>query len=144
MATETFTNEQIIQMLFVIAPQFITDDPEVLARYNLLIDALRCMVSPAAFKCCGLIAFANLVAHYLSLGQIPYAGAATSMTEGDLSIGFSSNTGSTDFYGRTVYGQAYASMLANLRLGPFVASGYVRYPGVLAMGWGGLGPGCGC
>lgn len=39
------TNQQIIDMLFIIAPQFVTDDPIKLAQYNSLIDALRCMVN---------------------------------------------------------------------------------------------------
>ena len=144
MASEEFTNQQIIDALFLIAPQFISTDPVVLARYNALINLLRCMISTTAFKCCGLLAFANLLAHYLTINLIPFAGTAASMSEGDLSISFATNTNATDFFGRTIYGQAFLQMVGGLRLGPFVASGYARYPGVLAMGWGGYGPGCGC
>lgn len=79
-------NSEIIALLFVIAPQFITTDPEKLAAINTLIDALRCMINEKALGCCAVLAFANLLAHYLTLQINPYIGISNSISEGQLSI----------------------------------------------------------
>lgn len=127
------TNQQIIDILFLIAPQFVTDDPVVLARYNSLIDALRCMFNPRLWCCCGALALANLLAHYLTIASTPTTGAVSSMSEGDLSISYAV-TASENWYGLTAYGKAYWQMVGMIRSGPYVTNAGGRVPGTLAWG----------
>lgn len=131
---EPLTNQQILDLLFVIAPQFYTTDPVKLASYNALIDALRCMVNENYLGCCALLAFANLLAHYLTLQLNPYMGISNSISEGQLSIGYA-NTLTSGFLTGTAYGQAYQSLVANVRIGAFVTNSHSGF-------W--IGPPCGC
>lgn len=115
------TNQQILELLFVIAPQFATTDPVKLQSYNALIDALRCTVNCKRLGCCALLAFANLVAHYLTMQSNPLMGVGTSLSEGQLSIGLSSTTNG-NFFGSTPYGQAYQNFLSKIKLTPYVTN----------------------
>lgn len=127
------TNAEIIAMLFIIAPQFATDDPDILAGYNALLDALRCQVNARVLGCCALLALANLLAHYLTLQKNPTLGTANSISEGQLSISMA-NTVNGNFYGSSPYGQAYLNLIGKYRVGVYVtSSGRHQY-----------GPPCGC
>lgn len=116
------TDDQILALLFLIAPQFATDDPVKIASYKLLIDALRCMINEAALGCCAILAFANLLAHYLMLQTNPSLGITTSLSEGQLSIGYASTVSSGDFYYSTSYGQAYQQLVGRVRMTPYVTN----------------------
>ena len=131
---EPFTDQQILDLLFIIAPQFATDDPVKLAQYLALIEALRCMVNVNLLGCCALLAFANLLAHYLTLSLNPYMGISNSISEGQLSLGIA-NTLNTGFLSGTPYGQAYTSLIGNFKAGGFNTYPYRRF-------W--MGPPCGC
>lgn len=133
MAETTVTNQQILDILFLIAPQFITDDPVVLARYNSLIDVLRCSLNPRLLSCCGALALANLLAHYLSVPSGATGGAISSISEGDLSISYAVNA-SDSFYNLTAYGKAFLNFLSTKKMTPIVTNGMARYPGTLAWG----------
>ena len=122
------TNQQILDLLFVIAPQFVTTDPSKLDGYNALINALRCMVNCKKLGCCALMAFANLLAHYLTMQGNPLLGVGTSMSEGQLSIGLAS-TVNASFYASTPYGQAYANFLKNVRFTPYITGGAPTWNG---------------
>lgn len=130
---EIVTNDQILQLLFIIAPQFVTTDPVKLAAYNLLIDSLRCQVNTGVLGCCSVLIYANLLAHYLTLQNSQYLGIATSISEGSLSIGFSGG-GNRSFYNTSPYGLAYLSLTGNYRVGLYV-TGNSRWQ---------YGPPCGC
>lgn len=116
------SDEQILALLFVIAPQFATTDPVKIAGYKVLIDALRCMINESALGCCGVLAFANLLAHYLTLQGNPSLGLTTSLSEGQLSIGFASTVGTGDFYNATAYGQQYQALIGKYQLGIYVTN----------------------
>ncbi len=133
MASTTFTNQQILDLLYQIAPQFYTVDPVKLAGYNALIDALKCQVNTNVLGCCSLIAFANLLAHYLTMQLNPYLGVSNSISEGSLSISMS-NTSAGNFYGSSPYGQAYLQLIGNYRVGAYVTNGWRNQ----------YGPPCGC
>lgn len=132
------TNEQVIAMLFIIAPQFESDDPIVIARYNALLDALRCMINLKVLGCCGLLALANLLAHYLVMQNNPYLGIANSISEGQLSISATYNNNG-NFYLTSPYGQAYWNLISRYRLGAYVTNSRRRWYGPACCG-GGYGP----
>lgn len=117
----TISNQAILDLLFVIAPQFATTDPTKLAGYNALIDALECMINCRLLGCCATLAFANLLAHYLTMQLNPYLGVSTSISEGQLSLGFTS-TVDGNFFGSSPYGQAYLNILAKFRIGALVTN----------------------
>lgn len=117
----TVTNQQILDLLFVIAPQFATTDVTKLASYNSLIDALRCEVNERALGCCYILAIANLLAHYLVLSTNPILGIQTSIAEGQLSLGLASTVNST-FYASSPYGQAYTALIGKYKVGAYVTN----------------------
>lgn len=131
---EPITNQMILDLLFIIAPQFYTVDPVKLAQYNALIDALRCMVNVDLLGCCALLAFANLLAHYLTMSLNPYMGISNSISEGQLSLGLA-NTLNSGFLSGSPYGQAYQQLIGNFKVGGFNTYPYKRF-------W--MGPPCGC
>jgi hypothetical protein len=120
-AGSLITNDQILALLFAIAPQFATTDPVKLAGYNALIDALRCMVNEKLLGCCAVLAFANLLAHYLTMQANGYLGITSSISEGQLSISLA-NTANGNFYGSSPYGQAYWQIIGNFKIGAYVTN----------------------
>ena len=133
----TLTDQEIIDLLFIIAPQFVTTDPVKLAQYATLIEALRCMINVRLLGCCAALAFANLLAHYLSLQLNPALGLSTSLTEGQLSIGLASTVSTGSFYFSTPYGQAYWQLVSKFKVGAFVTNA-----GRFGIGSFGYGPSC--
>lgn len=124
----SITNAEILNLLFIIAPQFITTDPEKLAQYNALIDALRCMINCQLLGCCAVLAFANLLAHYLTMQGNQYLGVGTNISEGQLSLGLSATINANAF-ASTPYGQQYLNILAKFRVGAFVTNAFPRWYG---------------
>lgn len=133
------TNQQVLSLLFVIAPQFATTDPVKLEGYNKLIDALRCMINEKALGCCTILAFANLLAHYLTMQGNGYLGVANSISEGQLSISLA-NTSNGNFWGSTPYGQAYYQLIGQYRVGAYVTNSKRGWIGPTCCGGPGLGP----
>lgn len=115
------TNAEILALLFVIAPQFVTTDPIKLAAYNALIDALRCEVNERFLGCCAALAMANLLAHYLTMSTNSGLGVQTSISEGQLSIGLAS-TVNASFYASSPYGQAYLQLIGKFKIGAYVTN----------------------
>lgn len=103
------TNQDIINMLFIIAPQFKTDDPAILQSYDTLIEALKCYVCESVFGKCYVLAFAYMLAHVLYLAQSGASiGGVSSLHEGGLSISFAVGKGSLQ---DTVWGRQYLMFL---------------------------------
>lgn len=127
------TDDEIIALLFLIAPQFKTDDPEKIAGYKALLAALRCQVNFAILGCCYVLALANLLAHTLTLQGNPLIGTSNSISEGQLSISSSFNINAIG-YNSTSYGQAFDSLISKYKIGAYVASSRRRF----------YGPICGC
>lgn len=121
-ASSKISNEQVLALLFAIAPQFATTDPVKLAAYNLLIDSLRCMINESALGCCGVLAFANLLAHYLTLQLNPYLGVSNSISEGQLSLSLANTVANGNFWASSPYGQAYWQLVGNYKLGAYVTN----------------------
>lgn len=128
------TNEEVLEILFLIAPQFVTDDPVKLNQYIILLNQLRCMYNNKLWCCGGALALAQLLAHYLTIAQSPTTGSVSSMTEGQLSISYAVSS-SENFWYLTPYGKAFISMRSQIKAGPLVATGCGRIPGTLAWGW---------
>ena len=128
--TSSISDIQILNLLFIIAPQFKTIDPIILAEYTILIESLRCMINEKALGCCATLAFANLLAHYLTVSINPQIGIATSLSEGSLSIGLSSTAGNGNFFFSTPYGQSYSNFLSRFKIGAYVTgSRYANFLG---------------
>lgn len=127
------TNQQVIDVLFLIAPQFVTDDPAKLNSYYVLLDQLRCMFNQRLWCCGGALALANLLAHYLTIANNPSIGTLSSMSEGELSIGYSVSAGES-FFNLTPYGKAFEMMRRQIKAGPIVTTGSLRTAGTLAWG----------
>ena len=133
-AGSKITNQEIIAFLFEIAPQFKTTDSDKLASYNALIDALRCMVNEQALGCCALLAYASLLAHYLTLQNNPVLGVASSLSEGQLSIGMTSTSGEHGFFYSTPYGQQYSQLISRYKIGAYVTNARRNFGGVSCNG----------
>lgn len=132
------TNDQIIAMLFVIAPQFKTTDPVILANYSLLIDTLWCEINWPVVACCGILVIVYLLAHTLQIAANPLAGVATNLAEGDLSIGLAIAANGS-ILDATSYGKAYQDLIKRKVVG-FTVSNLPPGFNVQAIG----GCGCGC
>lgn len=115
------SNQEIIDTLFCIAPQFKTDDPEVLACYNTIINLIWCQVNWSVIYCCGLLAIVYLLAHMLTLRVNPNVGVTNSLKEGELAIGFAISAGG-DFLNSTSYGQAYRDLIKRKVIGVAVSN----------------------
>lgn len=131
----TITDAEILALLFVIAPQFQTTDPVKLASYATLIEALRCMINTRLLGCCAVLAFANLLAHYLTLQGNSIMGVSNSISEGQLSISMA-NTVNGNFFGSSPYGQSYWQLIKNVRIGPYVTNSRRSFYGPSCCGYG--------
>lgn len=118
-------DQDILNLLFIIAPQFQTTDPQKLLAYSTLLISLKCIVNCRLLGCCSTIILANMLAHYLILQNNPYMGIGTNISEGQLSIGLSS-TVNGNFYESTPYGQAYLALIKNFRSTPYVSNSSLR------------------
>lgn len=115
------SNSEILELLFCMAPQFYTEDPDVLECYNTIIDALRCQVNAGVVKCCTILAYVYLLAHALTIRTNPQFGVASSMSEGDLSISFAISA-STEYLELTPWGKAYSDLIKRTVFAPTVSN----------------------
>jgi hypothetical protein len=136
----------VLSALYVVAPCFYTTDELVLERYEALYDLLLCQINPNILSCCGVLVFAFLMAHYLSL--YPNTGIARDLKEGELSVGFNVDP-TIDFLLLSPYGRAYVDLIKRTVVGstvtnlPLSLGGVVQNNPVTAgccgggYGWGG-------
>lgn len=115
------SNEEILNLLYCIAPQFANPTAEQLACYNLIIEALRCQVNEGIIKCCTTLAYVYLLAHMLTIRLNPNTGVVSSMSEGGLSISFAVSQDST-FLNATSYGKAYQDLVKRTVFAPMVTN----------------------
>jgi len=143
MCQNSISDNAVLDALFILAPQFATTDPTKLAQYVALIDLVRCQINARILSCCGVMVFAFLVAHYLTLQTNPNLGMASNMTEGQLSIGFNVSA-DMGFLLLTPYGRAYADLIKRTVVGSTVTNLPVNLGGVQTNApWGCCGPGLG-
>ena len=131
------TNQEIIAMLFIIAPQFKTTDVATLVTYNTLIDVLWCEVNWPVVACCGILVIVYLLAHTLQIAANPMIGVTSNLSEGDLSIGYAVNANGS-ILDSTSYGKAYQDLIKRKVIGVFVSN---LPPGFNVQPYGGN---CGC
>lgn len=112
---------QVLDTLFLIAPQFETTDPTQLDRYNKMISLVGCMVSDTVLSCCGAMAYALLVAHYLTMAQNTSAGTTNSMSEGDLSIQYNVSP-DVSALNLTSFGRSYLDLIKRTVIGATVSN----------------------
>jgi len=115
------SNDEIIQLLFCMAPSFITTDPDTLTCYNNIIDALRCQVNEGLLVCCSILAYVYLLAHMLTIRGNATTGAVSSMSEGNLSISFAV-TADSGFLNSTPWGKAYEDLIKRTVFAPTVSN----------------------
>ena len=118
---ESPSNSEILNLLFCIAPQFETEDADTLQCYADIIAALRCQVNSGIVSCCTDLAYVYLLAHLLTLRSNPQTGVASSMSEGDLSIGFAVSSDSS-FLQATPYGRAYQDLIKRTVFAPTISN----------------------
>ena len=129
----------VLDALFLLAPQFYTTDETTLARYYRLIELIKCQVNAQVLSCCGVMAYALLLAHYLTLAANANLGMASNMAEGQLSIGFNvaSNMNALDM---TPYGRSWRDLIRRTVVGSTVTNLPVSLGGVIQN----APVGCGC
>lgn len=132
------TDDQIIAMLFIIAPQFKTTDADTLANYRALIAVIWCEVNWPVVACCGILVIVYLLAHMLTMAANPLVGVATNLSEGDLSIGLAVAAGG-DILDATSYGKSYRDLIKRKVIGVTVSN---LPPGFNVQPYGGCGCGC--
>ena len=115
------SNSEILNLLFCIAPQFDTEDADTLQCYASIIAALRCQVNAGVVSCCTTLAYVYLLAHMLTIRSNPQSGVASSMSEGDLSIGFAVSA-DTAFLQGTPYGKAYQDLIKRTVFAPTISN----------------------
>lgn len=115
------SNQDILNALYAIAPQFANPTSDQLAVYNQLIALIRCQVNEKILSCCGVLAFAYLLAHMLTMRNNPNLGIASSLSEGELSISMAVSTDS-QFLNLTPYGKAYKDLINRTVIGSTVTN----------------------
>ena len=142
MSSPSISISDVIRALFLIAPQFYTTDETKLADYEALATLIKCQINARLLSCCGVMIFAFLLAHYLTLQVNPTLGMTSNMAEGDLSIGFNVNPDMNALL-LTPYGRSYLDMVKRTVTGdtvtnlPPVLGGVYQY--VPTCGCGGYG-----
>lgn len=132
------SNQDILNALYTIAPQFADPTNDELAIYNQLIELIRCQVNERVLSCCGVLAYAYLLAHMLTLRNNPNLGIASSLSEGELSISMAVSPDS-EFLALTPYGRAYKDLIKRTIIGSSVTNLPSNFSSVTNHGCG-----CGC
>lgn len=136
----------VLDTLFLIAPQFYTTDQDKLTIYERYAQLISCQVNARLLSCCGVMIYALLLAHYLELQKNSNLGIASNMTEGDLSIGYNVSPDMNALL-MTPYGRSYVDLVKRTVVGstvtnlPPVLGGVYQY--VPTCGCGGYGYGYG-
>jgi hypothetical protein len=115
------SNQAILDALYAIAPQFADPDSDTLAIYNQLIALIRCQVNETFLACCGVLAYAYLLAHMLTLRNNPQLGVANNLSEGDLSIGLAIQANGS-ILDSTPYGKSYIDLVNRTTIGSTVTN----------------------
>ena len=115
------SSNYILDTLFLLAPQFYSTDPLILGQYNSMIALLRCQVNEVILNCNAVMAYAFLLAHYLTLALQPTMGVASNLHEGQLQIGYNVNP-EIDFLNLTPYGRAYKDLVKRTVVGSTVTN----------------------
>lgn len=117
----SISSSAILDALFALIPSYYSTDPVVLARYNTLIALIRCQFNESVLVCCGVMAYAFLLAHYLTMGDNPNIGVYSNITEGQLSLGF--NVGQDmNALNLTPWGRAYQDLIKRTVVGSTVTN----------------------
>lgn len=115
------SNDEILNLLYCLAPQYANPDASTLECYNSIIEALRCQVNAGIIGCCTVFAYVYLLAHLLTLRGNANLGVVSSMTEGNLSISFAVSSDS-EFLNSTPWGRAYEDLIKRTVFAPFVTN----------------------
>jgi len=115
------SNDEILNLLYCIAPQFKNPSADELECYNNIITVLQCQVNSGILSCCTTLAYVYLLAHMLTLQTNSNLGVISSMSEGSLSISFSVSVDSS-ILDSTPYGKAYLDLVKRKVFAPFVTN----------------------
>lgn len=121
---ENVSSATILATLFLVAPQFITTDPVKLAGYQSFINLLYCQVNQCILGCNSSLAFAFLLAHYLTIASQPngpFVGVYSDMKEGELSLGFNVAADMSALL-LTPYGRSYVDLVKRTVVGSTVTN----------------------
>lgn len=148
----TISFNATLDALYLYAPQFITDDPDTLARYESIYTLLLCQINFTLLSCCGVSVLAFLLAHYLTIAANPTIGMQSSISEGDLSISYNVSADMNALL-LTPYGRSYLDLIKRTVIGSTVTNLPLTLGGVnqnmpvtcgCNVGFGSLNGGCGC
>lgn len=117
----SISSSAILDALYALIPSYYTTDPVVLTRYNTLIALIRCQFNEQVLSCCGVMAYAFLLAHYLTLGDNPNIGVYSDMTEGQLHLGFNVAQ-DMNALNLTPWGRAYQDLIKRTVVGSTVTN----------------------
>lgn len=148
---------QVQSALFLIAPQFTSVDPTVIANYQTLYNLLLCQINQCLLTCNTPLIFAFLMAHYLTIASQPNGpntGVYSGMHEGELNLNFNVSADMSSL-NTTIYGRSYIDLVKRTVIGttvsnlpPVFGGIQVSIPGAGCCGgyggfsqWGGFGSG---
>jgi hypothetical protein len=129
----SISNSEIINALFLLAPQFQTANTTQLDAINQLISLIQCQVNQKMLACCGVMVFAFLLAHYLTLSANQNLGVAASQAEGDLSISYNVSPDQNALL-LTPYGRSYLDLIKRTVIGSTVTNLPISLGGVYTNG----------
>lgn len=129
----------VLNALFLVAPQYYTTDPILLENLYGMIALVSPQVNAKVIGCNAALAAAFLTAAYLTLQTNPNLGVFSNMAEGQLSLGY--NVGQDmSFLNTNPYGRAYIDIINRTVVGSTVTNLPVSLGGVLNN----APLGCGC
>lgn len=133
------SSSNVINALFIYAPQFYTTDPTRLAYLETLYTLLSSQVNGQFLACNGVSVFAFLMAHYLTLAANPNLAILNNISEGDLALGYNvaSDMNAMEM---TPYGRSYLDIIKRTTVGSTVSNLPVILGGINQN----MPVGCGC
>ncbi len=132
------SSNDILNALFLVAPQFYTTDPTQLSNLYAMIALVQPQVNSTVIGCNATLAAAFLTASYLTLQNNANLGVYSNMAEGQLSIGFNVAQDML-FLNTNPYGRAYIDIINRTVVGSTVTNIPVSLGGVITNGLA-----CGC
>jgi hypothetical protein len=124
------SSNDVLNALFLVAPQYYTTDPTQLTNLYAMIALVSPQVNSAVIGCNAALAAAFLTASYLTLQSNPNLGVFSNLAEGQLSAGFNLAQ-DMNFLNTNPYGRAYIELINRTVVGSTVTNLPVSLGGVL-------------
>jgi hypothetical protein len=126
----TVSVNDVLNTLFLIAPQYQTTDPVALQNLQNMIALVLTQINTQVLVCNAALAAAFLTAAYLTLSTNPLLGVFSNEAEGQLSLGFNVSA-DMSFLNTNPYGRAYIDLINRTVVGSTVTNLPVSLGGVI-------------